>query len=60
MFDNKFVTDAREVVAIEIDKMLIPILQDTLSAYDNVKIINEDVLKVDINKLAEEKMEADR
>ena len=46
---------AREVVAIEIDKMLIPILQDTLSAYDNVTIINEDVLKVDINKLAEEK-----
>ena len=46
---------AREVVAIEIDKMLIPILQDTLSAYDNVTIINEDVLKVDLNKLAEEK-----
>ena len=46
---------AREVVAIEIDKMLIPILQETLSAYDNVTIINEDVLKVDLNKLAEEK-----
>lgn len=46
---------AREVVAIEIDKMLIPILKDTLSAYDNVTIINEDVLKVDLNKLAEEK-----
>jgi 16S rRNA (adenine1518-N6/adenine1519-N6)-dimethyltransferase len=46
---------AREVVAIEIDKMLIPILQDTLSEYDNVTIINEDVLKVDLNKLAEEK-----
>lgn len=46
---------AREVVAIEIDKMLIPILQDTLSAYDNVTIINEDVLKVDLNKLAQEK-----
>ena len=46
---------AREVVAIEIDKMLIPILQDTLNAYDNVTIINEDVLKVDLNKLAEEK-----
>lgn len=46
---------AREVVAIEIDKMLIPILQDTLSAYDNVTIINEDVLEVDLNKLAEEK-----
>lgn len=46
---------AREVVAIEIDKMLIPILQDTLSAYDNVTIINEDVLKVDLNNLAQEK-----
>jgi 16S rRNA (adenine1518-N6/adenine1519-N6)-dimethyltransferase len=46
---------AREVVAIEIDKNLIPILQDTLSAYDNVTVINEDVLKVDIKKLAEER-----
>lgn len=46
---------AREVVAIEIDKMLIPILQDTLSGFDNVTVINEDVLKVDLNKLAEEK-----
>ena len=46
---------AREVVAIEIDKMLIPILQDTLSEYDNVTVINEDVLKVDLNKLTEEK-----
>lgn len=47
--------NAREVVAIEIDKNLIPILQDTLSSYDNVTVINEDVLKVDIKKLAEEK-----
>ena len=47
--------NAREVVAIEIDKNLIPILQDTLSAYDNVTVINEDVLKVDIKKLAEKK-----
>ena len=47
--------NAREVVAIEIDKNLIPILQDTLSAYDNITVINEDVLKVDIKKLAEEK-----
>lgn len=46
---------AREVVAIEIDKMLIPILKDTLSEYDNVTIVNEDVLKVDIRRLAEEK-----
>ena len=47
--------NAREVVAIEIDKNLIPILEDTLSAYDNVTVINEDVLKVDIKRLAEEK-----
>ena len=46
---------AREVVAVEIDKNLIPILEDTLSAYDNVTVINDDILKVDIQKLAEEK-----
>jgi len=46
---------AREVVAVEIDKNLIPILQDTLSAYDNVTIINDDILKVDIAKLVQEK-----
>lgn len=46
---------AREVVAVEIDKNLIPILEDTLSAYDNVTVINQDILKVDINKLAEER-----
>ena len=46
---------AGQVVAVEIDKMLIPILQDTLSEYDNVEIINQDVLKVDINSMAEEK-----
>lgn len=47
--------NAREVVAVEIDKKLIPILEDTLSEYDNVTIINEDILKVNIKKLAEEK-----
>ena len=47
--------NAREVIAVEIDKNLIPILEDTLKEYDNVTVINEDVLKVDINKLAEEK-----
>ncbi len=46
---------AREVVAVEIDKALIPILEDTLSAYDNVTVINEDILKVDINRLVQEK-----
>lgn len=46
---------AREVVAVEIDKALIPILEDTLSSYDNVTVINEDVLKLDIIKLAQER-----
>lgn len=50
--------NAREVVAVEIDKKLIPILtQDTLSFYDNVTIINEDILKLDINKLILERNE---
>lgn len=44
--------NAREVAAVEIDKNLIPILSDTLSAYDNVTVINEDVLKLDLNELA--------
>ena len=48
--------NAREVVAVEIDKKLIPILtEDTLSYYDNVTVINEDILKLDIKKLADEK-----
>lgn len=46
---------AREVIAVEIDKALIPILQDTLSSYDNVTVINEDILKLDIGALVEEK-----
>ncbi len=45
---------AGKVVAVEIDKALIPILEDTLDGYDNVQIINEDVLKIDIAKLAKE------
>jgi 16S rRNA (adenine1518-N6/adenine1519-N6)-dimethyltransferase len=47
--------NAREVVAVEIDKNLIPILQDTLSEYSNVSVINDDILKVDINELAQVK-----
>lgn len=46
---------AREVVAVEIDRTLIPILEDTLSAYDNVSIMNEDILKVDIYQIVQEK-----
>lgn len=47
--------NAREVVAVEIDKALIPILEDTLSAYDNVTVMNEDILKVDINRIVQER-----
>lgn len=47
-------SSAREVFAVEIDRALIPILEDTLSEYENVTILNEDILKVDIRKLAEE------
>lgn len=46
---------AREVVAVEIDKNLIPVLEETLSEYDNVTIINEDILKVDIGEIARKK-----
>ena len=46
---------AREVCAVEIDKSLIPILEDTLKDYDNVTVINQDILKVDIAELSREK-----
>lgn len=46
---------AGKVIAVEIDRALIPILADTLSSYDNVMIINEDILKVDIRRLVQEK-----
>ena len=43
---------AREVAAVEIDKTLIPILQDTLKEWNNVTVINNDILKVDIRQLS--------
>lgn len=46
---------AKEVIAVEIDKALIPILQETLQDYDNITLMNEDILKVDIRALVEEK-----
>ncbi|MCI8355305.1 MAG: 16S rRNA (adenine(1518)-N(6)/adenine(1519)-N(6))-dimethyltransferase RsmA [Lachnospiraceae bacterium] len=46
---------AGEVAAVEIDRALIPILKDTLSDYRNVTVINEDILKVDINSLVRER-----
>lgn len=46
---------AREVISVEIDKSLLPILEETLAGYDNVTVINEDILKLDIQKLVNEK-----
>lgn len=45
---------AGQVIAVEIDKKLIPVLEDTLSRYDNVRVIQGDILKQDITKLSEE------
>ena len=45
---------AGKVIAVEIDKNLIPILEETLTEYNNVTVINEDILKLDINRLVEE------
>lgn len=46
---------AREVVAVEIDRNLIPVLGETLAGYDNVTVINDDILKIDINEIARER-----
>lgn len=45
---------AKKVIAVEIDKKLIPVLEDTLSNYDNIRIINKDILKLDFAKLLKE------
>lgn len=49
---------AAKVVAIEIDKKLIPILAETLADYDNIRVINQDILKTDINEIIREEREA--
>ncbi len=46
--------NAGHVIAVEIDKALIPILSDTLKDYDNLTLINEDILKLDINRIVKE------
>lgn len=51
---QRLAEEAGEVVAVEIDKNLIPILEETLADYSNVTVINEDILKVDINGIVEE------
>ena len=48
---NELAKRADKVVAVEIDSRLIPVLEETLAEYDNVKIINDDILKVDLKKL---------
>ena len=45
---------AGKVVAVEIDQSLIPILEETLGMYDNVEVVNQDILKTDLKKLIEE------
>lgn len=47
--------NAREVIAVEIDKGLLPVLADTLSSYSNVTVLNEDILKLDVSRLVSEK-----
>ncbi len=46
---------AGQVVAVEIDKGLMPVLEDTLSEYDNVTVINKDILKVDVDEIVEQR-----
>ena len=51
---NELCKLARRVVAVELDKRLIPVLEETLSEYDNLRVINADVMELDLNKLIEE------
>lgn len=51
---NELAKKAQKVVSVELDKRLIPILQETLSEHDNIKIINDDILKLDLKRLIKE------
>ncbi len=48
--------EAKKVVSFEIDQRLLPVLEDTLSPYDNVKIVHSDILKADVEKVIAEEM----
>lgn len=50
---------AKSVLAIEIDRNLIPILRDTLKEYSNIEVVNADVLKLDLNELIEDKLKGE-
>lgn len=54
---NELAKRADKVVAIEIDDRLMPVLEETLAEHDNVKIINDDVMKVDLHKLIEDEFQ---
>lgn len=54
---NELAKKAKKVVAIEIDKRLIPVLHETLSEYDNIEVVNADILKIDLSHLIKEKFE---
>ena len=49
---------AARVVAVEIDRKLIPILSETLAEYDNIRVINKDILKTDLNEIIEDERAA--
>ena len=57
---QKLCQSAYKVLAVEIDKNLIPILDETLCGYDNVKVINQDILKVDLPKFLKDEAEGRR
>lgn len=54
---NELAKRAKKVIAIELDKRLLPVLEETLGEYENVKVINDDVMKLDLNKLISEEFE---
>ena len=57
---NELAKRAQKVVALEIDSSLIPILEDTLKEHDNIKIINEDILKADVKTIIDEEFGGER
>ena len=57
---NELAKRAKKVVALEIDDRLIPVLADTLGEYDNVKVINQDVLKADMKKLIDDEFDGEK
>lgn len=57
---NELAKHAEKVVALEIDERLIPVLSDTLGEYDNVKVINKDVMKTDLKKLIDDEFGGER